>query len=146
MSHPFGYTVTMNRKTPTAKTLSSSTTRSATSLYSTSSIIPSAPVLDHRANEKKKSEGSGLLGLCHEIAGLLLRRYAENTAAPAVRREVKGKLMQMMACDAKRADHLLDLALELIHVKAKGRYKRNALELSLLIARAGDQVRNVEDN
>jgi hypothetical protein len=31
-------------------------------------------------------------------------------------------------------------------VKARGQFKRNALELSELIARAGNQLRNAADN
>jgi len=34
----------------------------------------------------------------------------------------------------------------LIHVKANGQFKRNALELSELIARAGNQLREVRNN
>ena len=139
VSHPLRYSVFMNRKTRTALTSSSQTHPVNTS------TIASGQVFDPRNGGEKKSE-SGLLGLCHEIAGLLLRRYAENSDASVVRGEVKGELMRMMVCNAERADHLLELALELIHVKAKGKYKRNALELSFLIARAGDQVRNVGDN
>jgi hypothetical protein len=140
VSHPLGYTVIMNRKNQPARTLPAPLRRS--SAHGASPVTSAPP----RPSADSKPEVGGLLGLCHEIAGLLLRRYAENSDAVAVRREAKAMLMKMMACDAVRADHLLDLALELIHVKAKGRYQRNALELSLLIARAGDQVRNVSDN
>lgn len=63
-----------------------------------------------------------------------------------VRREVRARLMQMMACTEARAERLIDLSLELIHVKVHGRYQRNPLELSLLIAQAGNQLREVMDN
>ncbi len=70
----------------------------------------------------------------------------EKNDAAAVRREVRARLMQMMSCTAERAERLIELSLELIHVKIHGRYRRNPLELSLLIARAGNQLREVGDN
>lgn len=94
----------------------------------------------------QESVRSGLLGLCHEIAGLILRRQVEKKDAVMVRREVRARLMQMMACTEARAERLIDLSLELIHVKVHGRYQRNPLELSLLIAQAGNQLREVMDN
>jgi hypothetical protein len=96
--------------------------------------------------KEQESVSSGLLGLCHEIAGLILRRQMEKNDAVAVRREVRARLVQMMSCTEERAERLIDLSLELIHVKIHGRFQRNPLELSLLIARAGNQLRNVGDN
>jgi len=108
---------------------------------------PSAPslVAGKQATEQE-SASSGLLGLCHEIAGLILRRQMEKNDAVAVRREVRARLVRMMSCTEERAERLIDLSLELIHVKIHGRFQRNPLELSLLIARAGNQLRNVGDN
>ena len=100
---------------------------------------------DHLKSESEAVE-KGLPGLCHEIAGLILRRHIEKSDAVAVRREVRGRLVQMMKCSEERAERLIDLSLELIHVKIHGRFKRNPLELSLLIARAGNQLREVRDN
>lgn len=93
-----------------------------------------------------ESARSGLLGLCHEIAGLILRRHAEGKDAVTVRREVSANLVRVMACPTERAERLIDLSLELIHLKVHGRYQRDALELSLLIAQAANQLRKVGDN
>jgi len=70
----------------------------------------------------------------------------EKNDAVAVRREVRARLMQTMSCTAERAERLIELSLELIHVKIYGRYRRDPLELSLLIAWAGNQLREVGDN
>lgn len=99
----------------------------------------------HLKSESEAVE-KGLLGLCHEIAGLILRRHIEKNDAVAVRCEVRGRLVQMMQCSEERAERLIDLSLELIHVKIHGRFQRNPLELGLLIARAGNQLREVGDN
>ncbi len=89
----------------------------------------------------------GLLRLCQEIAGSLLRRRLECGSPVAAIREMRSELMKVLPeCDEKRASCLIDLALELLHVKARGQFKRNALDLSELIARAGNQLRNAADN
>jgi len=109
--------------------------------------LPTVPTTGPaKSATERESAQSGLLGLCHEIAGLILRRQMEKNDAAAVRREVRARLMQMMSCTAERAERLIELSLELIHVKIHGRYRRNPLELSLLIARAGNQLREVGDN
>jgi len=105
--------------------------------------VSSLPFLQEKEQE---SAHSGLLGLCHEIAGLILRRQIEKKDAVAVRTEVRARLVRMMSCTEERAERLIDLSLELIHVKIHGRFQRNPLELSLLIARAGNQLRSVSDN
>ncbi len=107
----------------------------------------SAPALvPGKAATVQESAQRGLLGLCHEIAGLILRRQMEKNDAVAVRREVRAKLVELMSCTEDRAERLIDLSLELIHVKIHGRYRLNPLELSLLIARAGNQLREVGGN
>ena len=116
------------------------------------SALVSAPVksrIDHPVSSERpvKDVESGLLRLCEDVAGSLLRRHLEiNDAAQAVR-EMRATLRKVLpGCTEARAGWIVDLALELIHVKANGRFKRNALELSELIARAGNQLREVRDN
>ncbi|MDP4792615.1 MAG: hypothetical protein NWR21_06065 [Verrucomicrobiales bacterium] len=107
----------------------------------------SAPTLfAAKVTKVEESVRSGLLGLCHEIAGLILRRHQEKNDPVAVRREVRARLVQMMSCTEERAERLIDLSLELVHVKIHGRYRRNPLELSILIARAGNQLREIGAN
>ncbi|MBL9156638.1 MAG: hypothetical protein JNJ70_04180 [Verrucomicrobiales bacterium] len=94
-----------------------------------------------------KEVESGLLRLCEDVAGSLLRRHLEINDAPQAVREMRATLLKVMpGCTEARAGWIVDLALELIHVKANGHFKRNALELSELIARAGNQLREVRDN
>lgn len=76
----------------------------------------------------------------------MLRRQLETSDPGRTVREVRRCLMATLRCDATRAGRIVDLALELIHVKINGRYRRNPLELSQLIARAGNQLRDVRDN
>ncbi|PAW63745.1 MAG: hypothetical protein B9S36_04105 [Verrucomicrobiia bacterium Tous-C2TDCM] len=95
----------------------------------------------------KKPLESGLLRLCEEIAGSLLRRHLETGDAVQVVREIRACLVTTLPdCNEARAGWIVDLALELMHVKAHGFYQRNALELSELIARAGKQLREVRNN
>ncbi len=108
------------------------------------SFSPALP--EGKAESGEKALCRGLLGLCHEIAGLILRRRMENRDAVAVRHEVRKRLVRMLSCPEERAERLIDLSLELIHVKIHGRFQRNPLELSLLIARAGNQLREAGDN
>jgi hypothetical protein len=94
-----------------------------------------------------KAVGGGLLRLCEEIAGTLLRRRLESGDAVGAVRWVRSELVAHLPdCDEARAGRLVDLALELLHVKARGRFRRNPLELSELIAYAGRQLRAPEDN
>jgi hypothetical protein len=116
------------------------------------SALVSAPVksrIDRSASSDRPVKGleSGLLRLCEDVAGSLLRRHLETGDAVRSVREMRQTLLQVLpGCDETRAGWIVDLALELIQVKAKGQFKRNALELSELIARAGNQLREVRDN
>lgn len=95
----------------------------------------------------EKTVESGLLCLCREVAGRLLRRHLETGDAAKSVREMRSLLVKTVPdCSEVRASWIVDLALELIQVKNTGAFKRNALELSLLIARAGNQLREVRDN
>ncbi len=94
----------------------------------------------------QKAAGGGLLRFCHEIAGLLIRRHLSGIDPAVARREVAARLIDLMKCSKERAEWLVELSLEIIHVKTHGRFQRNPLELSLLIARAGNQLRDVSNN
>lgn len=97
--------------------------------------------------EPRNAVESGLLRLCQEIAGSLLRRRLESGDPVRAIREMRAELTKILPeCGETRAGCLIDLALELLHVKARGQFKRNPLELSELIARAGNQLRDVADN
>lgn len=76
----------------------------------------------------------------------MLRRQLETGDPVRTVREVRRCLVATLRCDDFRAGQIVDLALELIHVKINGRYRRNPLELSQLIARAGNQLRDLRDN
>lgn len=97
--------------------------------------------------DPQKAVESGLLRLCLEIAGSLLRRRLQCGDAVRAIREMRSELTRLLPdCDEARAGSLVDLALELLQVKARGQFRRNPLELSELIARAGNRLRDVADN
>ena len=107
---------------------------------------PNPPTRSVAPAPRQAAEG-GLLRLCEEIAGVILRRRLECGDPVRVIRGMRSELIRILpGCDETRAGCLIDLALELLHVKARGQFKRNALELSELIARAGNQLRNAADN
>lgn len=144
MSHPPDYCAGMKRNIqPVAPLSRQSTGASGESQKGRVSLKVSTA---NRPESGKTPVESGLLGLCHEIAGLILRRHLEKIDAVSVRREVRERLVGMMSCSRERAERLIDLSLELIHVKAHGHFKRSPIELSLLIALAGDRLRDVTDN
>ena len=144
VSHPRGYSVHMKRNKLYFNSSFRSSNRAASARRAGGSSASS--LMAGKQATERESVSSGLLGLCHEIAGLILRRQMEKNDAVAVRREVRARLVRMMSCTEERAERLIDLSLELIHVKIHGRFQRNPLELSLLIARSGNQLRNVGDN
>ena len=92
------------------------------------------------------SETKGLLPFCKEVAGLLIRRYLVANDPAEVRRTVSADLQKSMHCNKKSAAYLIDLALELIHLKVHGEYCRNEIELSLLISKATGTVGDLQVN
>lgn len=96
---------------------------------------------------QKNPVRSGLLLLCHEIAFELLRRSSETRDPISAKRSMIRELMQFLPdCDEHRARSLMELAIELIHVKVHGRFERNLLDLSELIMRADNRLREVSNN
>lgn len=134
----------MKRNIQPLATPVTSSNRAAATRGAGCSFVPT--LFAAKVTKVEESVRSGLLGLCHEIAGLILRRHQEKNDPAAVRREVRARLVQMMSCTEERAERLIDLSLELVHVKIHGHYRRNPLELSILIARAGNQLREIGAN
>lgn len=87
-----------------------------------------------------------LMSLCQEIAVTLLRRTGSGEKAAVVRREIEAGLRQHLSCPDRQIEAIVELSIELIHVKSYGRYRRNALELAYLLdlcsGQAGDTVNN----
>jgi len=106
----------------------------------------SAPSVHHRpepsAGSEERSAADDLPALCREIAGALLRRYLLTGDGAGARREIVAGLVEHLECERGRAEDLVDLALETIHAKSYGRYRRNLLELGMLVARAGGELRD----
>lgn len=87
-----------------------------------------------------------LLELCTEIAGALLLGYTDGKPGRFVRRVITKGLAAKLRCPHLQAQSLVDLSLELIHFEAYGGFKRNFLELSLLVARCSGEVGDVREN
>lgn len=87
-----------------------------------------------------------LLELCTEIAGALLLGYTDGKPGRFVRRVITKGLAAKLRCPQLQAQSLVDLSLELIHFEAYGGFKRNFLELSLLVARCSGEVGDVREN
>jgi hypothetical protein len=80
-----------------------------------------------------------LMALCQEIAGALLSHHAAGSDLRIARERIARRLMETLRCERSRVDKLIELSKELIHANAYGRYRRNPLELSLLIQAAMGQ-------
>jgi hypothetical protein len=79
------------------------------------------------------------MALCQEIAGALLSHHAAGSDLRIARERIARRLMETLRCERSRVDKLIELSKELIHANAYGRYRRNPLELSLLIQAAMGQ-------
>jgi len=103
----------------------------------------------HAAISRKfnfSSDGKGLLRFCKELSGLLVRRYLVENDPAEVRLNVSRDLQKKMRCGKEHAGYLIDLALELIHLRVHGEYCRNEIELSLLISKATGAVGDLRAN
>jgi hypothetical protein len=87
-----------------------------------------------------KSPSVGLVSLCKEIAGTLIRRYADTGDPRGACDEVHAVLTDKLDCDPDRAIAMIDLALELIRLNSYGEYRRNDLEMSLLVSKAAGHL------
>ena len=86
------------------------------------------------------------MSLCQEIAVTLLRRTGSGEKAAVVRREIEVGLRHHLSCPERQIKAIVDLSIELIHVKSYGRYHRNALELAYLLDLCSGQIGDLESN
>lgn len=145
MSHPRVDTVHMKQKPRITAAISFDSNR-VTEPFQSAGSKAQTPRGGANTPKVLKAVEGGLLSFCHEVAGLIIRRHLSGIDPEAVRLEVTDRLVSLMKCSEERATRLVDLSLELIHVKMHGKFERNPLELSLLIARAGNQLRDVSNN
>ena len=92
------------------------------------------------------AEGMSLLVFCRELAGLLIRRYRAGDDPAEVRADFERELTDRLECEEEQARCLVELAIEVLHVRVHGAYRRDAVELTFLIARATGAVREVSWN
>ena len=89
-----------------------------------------------RAGGEKTSVESALFSLCHELAGVMLRRIQEQHSPQQVREQVCGELEGSGKFPRAQAESLVALAIELIRAKANGSYLRQPKEFESLIEKA----------
>jgi len=92
------------------------------------------------------TNGLGLMKFCRELALLMIRRHAGEEDACQIRQTLAAELQSEISCTALQAGSLIDLALEIIHVRVHGTYRRSPLELSYLIAMANGAVGDLSAN
>ena len=113
---------------------------SATSTQSISLRYHSRLETPEKPPKKESHPCGGLMSLCKEIAGMLIKRYAETGNPRKACDEVRSVLTEKIDCSSERAIAMIDLALELIRLNCYGEYRRNDLELSLLVSKAAGHV------
>lgn len=113
---------------------------SATPAQSTCLRYQSRLGTSEKSAKKESRPCGGLMSLCKEIAGTLIKRYAETGNPRKACDEVRSVLTEKIDCSPERAIAMIDLALELIRLNCYGEYRRNDLELSLLVSKAAGHV------
>jgi hypothetical protein len=91
------------------------------------------------AADRGEKLSKSLMALCQEIAGALLSHHAAGSDLRIARERIARRLMETLRCERSQVDKLIELSKELIHANAYGRYRRNPLELSLLVQAAMGQ-------
>lgn len=91
------------------------------------------------AADRGEKLSKSLMALCQEIAGALLSHHAAGSDLRIARERIARRLVETLRCERSQVDKLIELSKELIHANAYGRYRRNPLELSLLVQAAMGQ-------
>ena len=81
-------------------------------------------------------KGRSLLRFCNELAAMLIRNYLNAYCTDAVRKGVCENLVETLACTEQQAHCLVDLALELIHVRVHNDYRYQNVNLDYQISMA----------
>lgn len=94
----------------------------------------------------REGNGRGLINFCRELSGIMMRQYSGEGDVGELRSRLESSLIATLRCSSLQAQCLIDLALELIHARIHGRYRRTEVELSYLIATATGAVSDVSSN
>lgn len=100
---------------------------------------------DRSEPTRQPSEGA-VLKFADKIAVLMIKGTISVRDGARVREEMCLTLMKQFGIGRSRAQRLIDLAKENIHFRCYGRYKRNPVEMKLLIAQAAGTVGDVSAN
>ncbi len=90
--------------------------------------------------------GQGLIDFCRQLSQILIRAYIAETDLDSLRTRVCASLVTTLQCSHQQAVCLVELALELIHSRVHGEYRRSTVELSYLITMASGAIRDVSAN
>jgi hypothetical protein len=94
----------------------------------------------------KEKSGKALMKFCRELTMVLIRRYSIDEDASDLRDSLCDSLESTLKCTRAQANSLIDLSLEMIHAKVRGKYRRTDLEISYLIATATGAVSDISSN
>lgn len=94
----------------------------------------------------REGNGRGLINFCRELSGIMIRQYSGEGDVGELRGRIESSLIATLRCSSLQAQCLIDLALELIHARVHGQYRRTKVELSYLIATATGAVSDASSN
>jgi len=130
----------------TAATYPAITTRPATPLREVNRVAELTAEENLARRIFQDGHGKSLIKFCRELAGILIRGYRSEGDAGEIRQRLAASLMETLRCSEKQALCLVELALELIHAKIHGKYRRSEADLACLIATATGAVQDVSAN
>jgi len=111
-------------------------------------VVTPAPTAEEQLISRifRESSGKALMKFCRELTLVLIRRYSIDEDAADLRDSLCDSLEATLKCTRAQANSLIDLSLEMIHAKVRGKYRRTDLEISYLIATATGAVSDISSN
>lgn len=95
----------------------------------------------------REPNGKMIFQFCERLAEALVRTYAKNEGdISSLREKLCESLITSLQCTRQEAICVIELALELVHAKIHGAYRRSQVDLSLVISTASGAVREVSYN
>lgn len=95
----------------------------------------------------REKNGKPMFAICREMAGLLSCAYSNSsTEVMELGNALIDHLVEKRDFSRQQAGCILDLALDLIHARIHGTYRRSNVDLGFLIAVASGEVTDVAAN
>ncbi len=100
----------------------------------------------HGATDDDDDDECPLLDLCDRLADRFVRLCRGEDHPMVIRRRLERELRAEYGLDRERAEKLLDLTLEVLHLRTHGRYERSLAEIGYLIAFVTGGLEEAGDN